>query len=181
MQTSNSLLLAEARHPTRNGDNTNEVLAIVGSCDAVLHIEYDKTAAISFLGSSLPVFADIELFSGVDDANPACSTSGGAARDKSGVFQNCPFSDGQCQSAWSDLMAFEHNGTAFGPSPILCLQVWQAMIDACYAGDISIQHPISMAQVRAHIEPDGIPADLIYAIVGQVSCDKPGNVASTCK
>ena len=67
-------------------------------------------------------------------------------------------------------MAFEYKGYCFRPSSQLLLQIWQTVMDACTAGGISLDGPISWPDLTCFLEKEHVSDGLLFAVVEAVSC-----------
>ncbi|KAK8219171.1 hypothetical protein M8818_000902 [Zalaria obscura] len=126
-----------------------------------------ETSATPILSQALPVFA------GLDDLDLTTSYS---SRSKAAIFEDVPFSEGECEQAWIDLVAFQssldHDGPlrGFRPSASVSCKAWKAMLLVATENSINLTASIPSVYNQMLIEgAEEYPKELVKAILRRLS------------
>ncbi|KAF1994452.1 hypothetical protein P154DRAFT_539596 [Amniculicola lignicola CBS 123094] len=156
VQTSNSLFVAQ---PVLEAHGNEEIPApttrAVASCTATLELHPADTPPDAFLEEVLPVY-DI-----VDKEVDAT----GNGKSKAVVLADIPLSEGQCEQAWKELMAFEFAGSSYRPSANTLVQVWKSIHDAALAEGIKLDQQFLTDTLLSALDDEGYPPSLIVAVL----------------
>jgi hypothetical protein len=116
---------------------------------------------VALLRETLPIY---DIVAGDVDA-----TSNG--KSKTSIFSNLPLSDGECQAAWEELMAFEVDGASYLPSPNALSQVWRSINAAALAEGIKVSAQFLTNDIAKAAAEEGHPAGLIEAVLAYLSTE----------
>lgn len=159
VQTSNTVLITQPALEAHDHDIPVPTTRAMATCTTTLELHPADGTPIELMKELLPLY-DI-----VDDEVDAS----GNGKSKDGVFRDIPFSDGQCDSAWQDMMAFEFAGSSWRPSANTLTQVWRSINQAAVADGIKLDRQFLTEDVLRAVDEDAHPAELVLAIVRQLS------------
>lgn len=95
------------------------------------------------------------------------ATSNG--RSKASTFDDLPISAKECQAAWLETMAFEHDNGSYQPSPNALVQVWRSINAAALAEGIKLDSQVLTADITSAAAEEGHPEGLVTAILTYLS------------
>ncbi|KAK1914538.1 hypothetical protein P3342_010527 [Pyrenophora teres f. teres] len=148
VQTSNSLLVT---HPILQHHGNDEMpipaTCAIASCTATLQLHVSTASAVGLLSDALSVY---DIVAGDVDATPN-------GRGKPNVFADMPVSDGECEAAWTELMAFEVDGSSYQPSASALSQVWRAIHAAALAEGIPLNKEFMTDDITRAAAEEGHP------------------------
>jgi hypothetical protein len=107
----------------------------------------------------------------LEDALPVYQVVGGDIdaeenrRTKGSLVSDVPLSDGQCEQAWKELMAFELNGSSYRPSADSLAKVWQSINSAARAEGIKLDSQFLTNDLARLVDEEGHPAALAVAML----------------
>lgn len=73
---------------------------------------------------------------------------------KARIFEDLPLSNGECERAWDELVAFELNGLCWQPTQGSQLQLWTDLTQAASLRDIDLAGPFSVQDLWAACDSD---------------------------
>ncbi|KAF2855846.1 sister chromatid cohesion protein-like protein Dcc1 [Plenodomus tracheiphilus IPT5] len=161
VQTSNSLFVTRPMLETHGNEIPIPATCAIASCTATLELHPSAAPAVSLLKDALPVY---DIVAGDVDA-----TSNG--RSKLSVFDDLPMSAGECQAAWSDIMAFELDDGSYQPSPNALTQVWRSINAAALADGVKLDSQFLTLDITDAVAEEGHPPGLIKAILAFLSVE----------
>ncbi|USP76116.1 hypothetical protein yc1106_03390 [Curvularia clavata] len=161
VQTSNSLFVTQPALEAHGNEIPIPVTRAIALCSSTLELHASTASAISLLRETLPVY---HIVAGDVDA-----TANG--RTKAHVFNDMPLSDGECQVAWTQLMAFETDQGSYQPSPSALSQVWRSIMAAALAEAIPLDKQFMINDVATAVAEEGHPASLTQAILAYLATD----------
>ncbi len=161
VQTSNSLFLTQPTLETHGNDLPIPVTCAIASCTTTLELHPSTETAVALLKDVLPVY---DIVAGDADA-----PSNGI--DKTGIFDDLPFSEGQCRVAWRELMAFELDGSTYRPSSTALSQLWRSINAAALAEAVKLDSQFLRDDITRAVAEDGHPPGLVEAILDRLSKD----------
>jgi sister chromatid cohesion protein DCC1 len=134
------------------------------------------------LSRMLPVFdsytekrdEDVDM-GGVDNADRGTT--------KEGIFDDLPFAQSQCQTAWLELCAFIHNGHGFRPSAGAKLEVWRRVFEGCILHNIDLERQFLVGDVwKATLGEDStlLSRGLFDAVVRRLAEAATGDAELKC-
>ncbi|KAL6710087.1 hypothetical protein ACN47E_009878 [Coniothyrium glycines] len=167
VQTSNSLFVTQPALETHGNAIPIPATCAIASCTATLELHPSTASAVASLREALPVY---DIIAGDVDA-----TSNG--RSKASMLDDVPMSAGECQAAWIEAIAFEHEGSSYQPSPNALVQVWRSINAAALAEGIKLDSQFLTADLTRAAAEDGHPEALIEAILvylAQATSDHTG-------
>lgn len=163
VQTSNSLFVTQPQYLDSHG---NEIPApatcAIASCPATLELHPSDASAVALLHEALPVY---DVVAGDVDAT-------GNGKSKHHIFDNLPLSDAQCQDAWNQLMAFEHDEHTYRPSVNALSQLWQSINAAALSEGIKLDSQFLTDDIATAVAEDGHPFSFTKAVLGHLSNDE---------
>ncbi|KAI4720743.1 hypothetical protein E4T48_02917 [Aureobasidium sp. EXF-10727] len=93
-------------------------------------------------------------------------------QSKDYVFAHTPMSHDECQTVWKDLLAFEHDGQSFRPTPVALARVWKWLLEIAYANAVNLAEPVQKESVDKMLDgEDEWPRGLVDAIFLKLSGD----------
>ncbi|KAI8942732.1 hypothetical protein NX059_000778 [Plenodomus lindquistii] len=161
VQTSNSLFVTQPMLETHGNDMPIPATCAIASCTATLELHPSAAPAVSVLEDVLPVY---DIVAGDVDA-----ASNGTS--KLSIFEDMPMSDGECQAAWSNLMAFELDGSSYRPSPNALTQVWRSINAAALADGVRLDSQFLTLDIADAVAEEGHPPELVKAILAHLSTE----------
>jgi hypothetical protein len=84
--------------------------------------------------------------------------------DKKSIFADLPFSDGECEKAWTTIMAFGLGGSVYRPTASTLSQVWRSIDAAAFAEGVKLDQQFLADDLAKEVAEEGYPADLVLAI-----------------
>ncbi|KAG9194695.1 hypothetical protein G6011_04730 [Alternaria panax] len=161
VQTSNSLFVTQPALEARGNDIPAPATRAIALCTATLEAHTSPASAVSLLRDTLPIY---DIVAGDVDA-----ASNG--RSKAAMFRHLPVSDGECQAAWDELMAFEADGASYQPSPNALSQVWRSINAAALAEGIRVDAQFLTNDITKAAAEEGHPPGLIDAVLAYLSTE----------
>ncbi|KAF2690388.1 hypothetical protein K458DRAFT_290521 [Lentithecium fluviatile CBS 122367] len=159
VQTSNTLFVTRPTLEAHGDAIPAPTTCAIASCTATLELHLADASAVSYLEDALPVY---HVVGGEVDAEEN-------RKSKAGVFLHVPLSDGQCEKAWNELIAFELNGSSYRPSANTLSQVWQSINAAALAEGINLDRQFLTNDLAKLVEEEGNPASLAVAVCRHLS------------
>jgi len=104
----------------------------------------------------------LRVYHGPED-DPVDTNSQGST--KTSLFADIPYSTGECETAWQDLMAFELYQTCWQPHPEQLLQLWQTIIEGATADGMNLTKAFALESLRLAIEELSSPEEMFKALV----------------
>lgn len=161
VQTSNSLFVTQPMLETHGNGLSIPATCAIASCTATLELHPSTAPTVALLKDALPVY-DVDA-ADVDVAN--------LGRSKLGIFEDLPVSDGECQVAWDDIMAFELDHGSYQPSPSALSQVWRSINAAALAEGVKLDSQFLTLDMTDAVAEEGHPPDLIKAILAYLATE----------
>ena len=162
VQTSNSLFVTQpALQHHGNDEIPMPATCAIASCTATLQLHPSTASAVALLRDALPVY---DIVAGDVDATPN-------GRSKPTVFADAPVSDGECEAAWSELMAFELDGSSYQPSANALSQAWRAINAAALAEGVPLNQEFMIDDITRAAAEEGHPPPFIQAVLAHLSTD----------
>ncbi|KAF1919738.1 sister chromatid cohesion protein Dcc1 [Ampelomyces quisqualis] len=160
VQTSNSLFITQPALESHGNAAPAPATRAIASCTATLELHpADPAAAVMLLRRVLPVY---DMLADHVDATAA-------GKSMAAIFDDMPFSDAQCLSAWHALMAFEHQGSSYQPSARALSHVWSAIHAAALAEGVKLDCQFLTPDItKAACQEDHPPA-LVGAILSHLA------------
>jgi sister chromatid cohesion protein DCC1 len=161
VQTSNSLFVTQPALEAHGNEIPIPVTRAIALCSSTLELHASTASAISLLREVLPVY---DIVAGDVDATPN-------GRTKANVFNDIPLSDGECQAAWTQLMAFDTADGSYQPSPSALAQVWRSIIAAALAEGIPLEKQFMTNDIATAVAEEGHPTSLTQAVLAYLATD----------
>jgi len=155
VQTSNSLFVTRSTLEVHGNAIPAPTTCAIASCTATLELHPTVESAMSYLEDLLPVY---HVVGGEVDAEEN-------RRSKASIFSDIPLSDGQCEKAWSELLAFELNGSSYRPSADTLAKVWQSINAAALAEGIKLDSQFLTFDLAKLVEEEGHATSLAVAML----------------
>ncbi|KAF2734936.1 sister chromatid cohesion protein-like protein Dcc1 [Polyplosphaeria fusca] len=165
VQTSNTVLITQPTLEAHDSDIPVPTTRAMATCTTTLELHPADGTPIESLTELLP------LYHIVDDEVDAS----GNGKSKDGVFRDIPFSDGQCNRVWQDMMAFEFAGSCWRPSANTLIQVWRSINQAAVADGIKLDKQFLTEDLMRAVDEDAHPADLVLAILMRLNTETESN------
>jgi sister chromatid cohesion protein DCC1 len=161
VQTSNSLFVTQPALEAHGNEIPIPATRAIASCTATLELHPSTVSAVTLLRETLPVY---DIVAGDVDAT-------GNGRTKTSIFDDMPLSDGECQTGWNDLMAFEVDDGSYQPSPNALSQVWKSINTAALAEGATLDTQFMTDDISRAAAEEGHPLALIEAVLARLSTD----------
>ena len=154
--------------------HSNEIPApvtrAIASCTATLELHPSDASAVTLLKEVLPVY---DIVGGDVDAT-------GNSKSKATILDDVPLSNGQCEAGWSELVAFEHKGSSYQPSPTALSQVWSAINAAALAEGVKLDSQFLMNDITRAVSEEGHPSTLTEALLRRLSTEEQDPTGPWC-
>ena len=177
VQTSNSVFITQAE-PHANADAISQPrISAIASCTATLELHPSSSFAIASLKQMLPLY---DMIDGSADVS-------GNGKGKADIFADIPLSNGECQTGWDELIAFEFAGSSFRPSANTLSQAWLAVHSAALAEGVKLDSQFPTQDVLKAVDDEPYPSTLMSAMLrhlakgdqAEESCELPTLSQST--
>jgi sister chromatid cohesion protein DCC1 len=155
VQTSNSLFITQPALENHGNEIPVPTTRAIASCTATLELHPSDASAIVLLREVLPMY---DIIAGDVDAT-------GNGKSKAAIFDDIPLSDAQCQAAWHDMMAFEHQEDTHQPSARALAHTWKAIIAATLAEGIKLDSQFLTDDITRIVIEEGHAPGLVTAIL----------------
>jgi sister chromatid cohesion protein DCC1 len=159
VQTSNCLFITQPALEAHGNEIPTPVTRAIASCTATLELHLSDASAVALLREVLPVY---DIVAGDVDAT-------GNGQSKVAVFDDIPLSNGECQSGWEEIFAFELENSAYQPSAHALTQVWRSINAAALAEGIKLDSQFLMDDVTKAVAEDGHPPGLVEAMLRRLA------------
>jgi sister chromatid cohesion protein DCC1 len=164
VQTSNSLFVTRPALEAQGDEIPVPATRAIASCTATLELHPSDGSPVAYLDDVLPVY---DLVDGDVDA-------AGNGKSKAAIFSHMPLSEGQCEQAWKDMMAFEFAGSSYRPSANTLIQVWKSINSAAQAQGIKLDSQFLVEDICEDVSEEGHPVTLVKAILYYLAADEQG-------
>ncbi|CAO2654880.1 Nn.00g116130.m01.CDS01 [Neocucurbitaria sp. VM-36] len=161
VQTSNSLFVTQPALEPHGNEIPIPAACAIALCTATLELHPSTASAVTLLKEVLPVY---DIVAGDVDAT-------GNGRNKASVFDDVPLSEGECQTAWLELMAFELEENSYQPSANTLSQIWRSINAAALAEGVKLDSQFLTGDVTRAVAEEGHPPGLVEAIIARLSKD----------
>jgi sister chromatid cohesion protein DCC1 len=161
VQTSNSLFVTQPQLLPAAHGNTSATVAIA-ACTTTLELHPSLADPATLLRDLLPLY---DLVAGHVDATPN-------VRSRATIFDHLPLSHAQCLAGWIELMAFEHDGSTYCPTPSALTHVWRSINAAALADGIKLDAAFQTEEIAKAVADEGHPPDLARAVLTHLSGDE---------
>jgi sister chromatid cohesion protein DCC1 len=161
VQTSNSLFITQPALEAHSNEMPVPVTRAIASCTATLELHPTDASAAALLKDVLPLY---DIIAGDVDAT-------GNGLSKAAIFDDIPLSDGQCQSGWDEVVAFEHEESSYRPSANALSQVWRSINAAALAEGVKLDSQFLENDITRAVAEDGHPQSFTEAILGVLSSE----------
>ncbi|KAF2248632.1 sister chromatid cohesion protein-like protein Dcc1 [Trematosphaeria pertusa] len=161
VQTSNSLFVTQPALESHASEPSVPTTRVIASCTATLELHPADGAAASSLEELLPIY---HVVGGEVDATEN-------HKSKASIFADIALSDGQCEQAWNELVAFELAGSSYRPSASTLSHVWSSLNAAALAEGVRLESQFQTDHLAQLVEEEGYPATLAPAIFRRLAKD----------
>lgn len=155
VQTSNSLFVTQPALETYGNEIPVPSTRAIASCTATLELHPSDASGVTLLHEILPLY---DIVAGDVDAT-------GNGRSKTSVCKDLPLSDGECQIAWDEAIAFEHEDSSYRPSTNALSQVWSSISAAALAEGVKLDSQFLTDDITKEVAEEGHPPGLVEAIL----------------
>jgi hypothetical protein len=160
--TSNSLFVTQSALEAAHGNDIPvPTTRAIASCTTTLELHPSNHPPLAYLEDILPIY---DLVDGEAEAS-------GNGKSKASIFPHLPLSDGQCEQAWKDLIAFEYAGSSYRPSANTLTQVWRAISAYGLAEGVKFDQQFLTDDITRALAEEGFPASLVAAILTHLNTD----------
>lgn len=128
-------------------------------------------------GSPIPYLEQhLTLYDGIDHELDALSGIGSSPADqekasKLEVFSNVPFSEDECESAWTEICAFELRKIAIRPTARALAGVWKAILSGATSQAIRLSSEFQLQELCTVVEDNEYPREVIEAVIRRLSSE----------
>jgi len=116
----------------------------------------------------------LRIYHGPEDDPIDTNTQG---LNKASLFANIPYSTGECEAVWQDLIAFETHQTCWQPHPEQLLQLWHTTLEGATADGMNLTRNFSVESLRLAIEELNAPEEMFVALMSYI-CRNDRSAAS---
>ena len=167
VQTSNSVHILQPRVVSRETSSAVHDLTAIAQCGSTLEPVPSTGWPHQFLKDLLPVWGEY---------------TAAEKWTKQQVFANLPFSDGELESAWTQMISFEHDGYSLRPRARSILTLWEDVMSAATAEAIPLDQSFSLHAIWQHIVEhtslQQLPWEFLVALLKRVA-PAEGELAKT--
>lgn len=110
--------------------------------------------------------AVLRVYSGPEDDLDDAAAKG---LTKKQLFKDIPYSQRECEQAWTELIAFERHHTCWRPHSRVLLQLWNQVLEAATAEGLDISKQLGMKEIRSAIEDLAAPDEVLVAMLQYLS------------
>ncbi|KAI9722015.1 MAG: hypothetical protein M1812_001975 [Candelaria pacifica] len=174
VHSSNSIFLIHpsGNHTLHSGQQSaTSDLSITATCKATLELHPTNASPIPYLNQHLALYNggddELETLNGIDS-----SPENYEKVNKLEVFSHVPFSEGECESAWTEICAFEIQNVAMRPTARALAGVWKAIISGATSQALRLSSEFQLDDLWTIVEDDGYPRSLIEAVLGRLSSEE---------
>ncbi|KAH8728762.1 sister chromatid cohesion protein Dcc1 [Phaeosphaeriaceae sp. PMI808] len=161
VQTSNLLFITQPALETHGNEIPISVTRAIASCTQTLELHPYTPSAATLLREILPIY---ELIDGEIDAISN-------QQSKTAIFEDLPLSDGQCQTGWDELIAFEHENSSYQPSANALSQVWSSINAAALAEAVKLDNQFLTDEITRAVTEEGYAPNFVEALLRYLSKD----------
>jgi sister chromatid cohesion protein DCC1 len=159
VQTSNTLYVTQSTIEAHENNTPAPSTRAIASCPATLELHAADGDAVTCLEGVLPIY---DMIDGEVDAEENRKT-------KASIFSDIPLSDGECEKAWDDLVAFELAGSAYRPSAKTLAQVWASISAAALAEGVKLDAQFLSEDMAKLVAEEGYPISLAASLIHHLS------------
>ncbi|KAF2645383.1 hypothetical protein P280DRAFT_475928 [Massarina eburnea CBS 473.64] len=159
VQTSNSLYVTQPTLEAHGNTIPAPTTRAIAACAATLELHPADGDGVSYLEAVLPVY---DLVDGEVDAEENRKT-------KPAIFSDIPLSDGECETAWNSLAAFEAAGSTYRPTAKTLAQVWASVNAASLAEGVKLDTQFLTEDLAKLVAEEGYPAPLAASLLQHLS------------
>jgi sister chromatid cohesion protein DCC1 len=191
VQTSNTVFVVRPQS-VHNDDTTAEETALCAfaKCSSALELHpqlQDEKNKVKTARELLDVM--LRSYHGFED-DPAEDDPGGLS--KAELFEDIPYSQGECEAAWLDLLAFERHHTCWKPEQHMLNSLWPMILQSATADGMDLTSKFHFDSLRLAMDEPPAPNEALAALMaylcqtggavtGSLSLAKEITVDWTCK
>ena len=162
VQTSNSLYVVAPSTTAVNDSNDQPGSGVTTFAQCNWTLEVSKApsqSALPYLRQALP------LYTGLDDSDLLETIE---AKTKAAIFSDIPLSDGECEQAWTKLIAFEirERKSAYRPTAKILTKTWSSVSLSAIGKSIDLSTGLKVTELEDLVDSlDEIPSELAVAMI----------------
>ncbi|MCJ1394425.1 hypothetical protein MMC18_007303 [Xylographa bjoerkii] len=167
VQSSNILYIIEPSSTSPGSEILSPSLSgvtAIGQCKALLELVPIQTQPIQFLRNAIPIYDENRLLPNTYRQSPEI-------KSKHALLKDAPFSNGEFDTAWTELCAFEIEHEAWRPSALQQNQIWKSFMAATTMGGIDVKSTFQYVGMILAVEEDGWDEAMPRAILRRLSSD----------
>ena len=84
---------------------------------------------------------------------------------KQDLFNDVPFSQGECEEAWRDLMAFQWQHACWQASPEVLIGLWDRIIETTQAEGIHLEFSFDVDDLKSKLDESNTPIEIMAALL----------------
>jgi hypothetical protein len=161
VQTSNSLFVTQSALEAHGNEIPAPTTRAIASCTATIELLPADGSPNTFLEQALPLY---HIVDGEVDAP-------GNRLSKVSMFSDLPFSDVECEQAWTAVMAFEFGGSAYRPTASTLSHVWRSINATAVAEGIKLDQQFLTDDIARAVAEEGHPASLVVAMLKHLAAE----------
>ncbi|KAK8231806.1 sister chromatid cohesion protein Dcc1 [Phyllosticta capitalensis] len=164
VHTSNSVLLTQpVISPATPNDIPVPGISAIAKCGAVLEVQPITDSAVPVLQDAITRIWNCERW----DGDTVAGFSGDSLQQsRKQLFADIPFSDEQCEHAWTKICAFEHENQPVQPTLPALWMYWRTMFTTTVAEGIDLTAQFKTGDLAKTLkEEEGLWPALVTAIV----------------
>lgn len=182
MQTSNTVFITAPKlgRSEEEGFDGKSYVNAIGTCASTLELVPATGSALPFLKKSLPIrrlaYDDVEMEDALEDVNEF-----DLLRAKQAILADIPFSDEECESAWTHLCPIYRQGRWWRPEAALLLKVWQHILQEAKDVNANFASVSPIASLPSAIMGlEDLQAAVAQSILQHISHGAGGSERSRC-
>ncbi|KAK7608299.1 sister chromatid cohesion protein Dcc1 [Phyllosticta paracitricarpa] len=170
VHTSNSVLLTQ---PVISPASPHEIpvpaISAVAKCGALLEVQPITDSAVPVLRDAITRIWNCERW----DGDTVAGFSGESVkRNKHQLFADIPFSDEQCEQAWREICAFEHENQPAQPTLPALWMYWKTIFSTAIAEGVNLTAQFKAGDLAKTLkEEEGLWPALVNVIIQRLLPD----------
>ncbi len=167
VQTSNSVFVLQPAFAVQEEHVSPTLgLSIFARCTSTLEVEKMSRSELSKTKTAIQWLTEALL---VHDIDTESNSTRSLRRSKADLFADIPYSDGECEEAWTQLVAFELERRSFRPSGKVLHDLWTCIYQTATVQGIDLAKKFEITDVCSAVEEVGHRRPLFDALINRLS------------
>lgn len=134
-------------------------ISAIAKCSDTLELLTATSSASNVLRQALPVYD-------VDAPNAAGRKT---HKNKKELLENTPYSEGEFETSWLEMCAFEYDEQAWRPTAKLLADTWKSIVSAAIIRSLSLDDMFPIISLASSVEDEGLPRSLAQSLIARLS------------